>query len=517
MRTFESLCHALLIAVVLAPLPIGLAAQRRATYTNPVVPYDYPDPSVIRVGADFYAVATAGGWAPIYTIMKSRDAVNWDAVGTVFERAPDWAADDFWAPELVEHRGRYFVYYTARKKNGPLCVAVASADSPTGPYKDHGPLVCQEIGSIDAATAVDTNGDLYLLWKEDGNSRNRPTPIYAQRLDDDGVTLRGEPRELIRNDVPWEGGVVEGPFVLRHGEYFYLFYSGNACCGRGCDYALGVARSRSILGPWEKNPANPILPANSAWKCPGHGSIVADRMGREYLLYHAYGASAGSFAVGRVALLDRVEWGANGWPSINSGRGPSVRAAAPFAVGNIRASDTRDEFERAPLDPRWRWPLERQPSVTFDRGALVLSPATSAAADRLGAVLARSNVSGSYTATTRVAVAGGAAGLAAFRWFDDALGISTSDGAVEVWRRRDGADSRLATVKAPRGASSISLRIDVTGGRSYRFAFSPDGKRWTPLGRAVDGLFLEGSQLALTAGGAFGASGRFDSFTVRYR
>jgi xylan 1,4-beta-xylosidase len=523
MRTVETLICTLLTAIVLAAAPLALAAQRQTTYANPVIPFDYPDPSVIRVGADFYAVATAGGWAPLYTIMKSRDLVNWDVAGSVFDRAPDWAADDFWAPELVEHRGRYFVYYTARKKNGPLCVAVASADTPLGPYRDHGPLVCQEIGSIDAATGVDSNGDLYLLWKEDGNSRDRPTPIYAQRLDDDGVTLRGERHELIRNDVPWEGGVVEGPFVLRRGDFFYLFYSGSSCCGRRCDYALGVARARSLLGPWEKNPANPILAANSTWRCPGHGSIVADRMGREYLLYHAYSASAGKFSLGRVALLDRIAWGANGWPSIASGRGPSVRASAPFATGNagpMARNSVSDEFERAPLDLRWRWPLERQPSVTFDRGALVLSPSASASADRLGAILARSNVSGAYTATVRVdisqRVTGGATGLAAFAWFENALGISTCDGAVEVWQRRRGAASTLATAKVAPGTPAVLLRI-VAAGRSYRFAFSRDGKRWTPLGPTVDGSFMDGSQLALTAGGAPGATGRFDSFAVRYQ
>src|SRR5205807_1114902 len=96
--------------------------------------------------------------------------------------------------------------------------------------------------------------------------------------------------ELIRNDVPWEGAVVEGPFVLRRREWFYLFYSGSGCCGRGCAYALGVARSHALHGPWEKNPANPILSGNEHWKCPGHGSIVTDERGRYFLLYHAYDA-----------------------------------------------------------------------------------------------------------------------------------------------------------------------------------------------------------------------------------
>ena len=80
---------------------------------------------------------------------------------------------------------------------------------------------------------------------------------------------------------------MEGPFVLRHGDWFYLFYSGNGCCGVNCDYALGVARARTLFGPWEKDPSNPILAGNETWKCPGHGSIVQDERGRYFFLYHA--------------------------------------------------------------------------------------------------------------------------------------------------------------------------------------------------------------------------------------
>ncbi len=127
---------------------------------------------------------------------------------------------------------------------------------------------------------MDENGALYLVWKEDGNSIGKPTPIWAQPLNSDGTKLTGEAKELIRNDTDWEGGVVEGPYVLRRGDWFYLFYSGNGCCGPGCNYALGVARAHALSGPWQKNPSNPILAGNGDWKCPGHGSVVTDETGR---------------------------------------------------------------------------------------------------------------------------------------------------------------------------------------------------------------------------------------------
>ncbi|HVG19858.1 MAG TPA: glycoside hydrolase family 43 protein, partial [Blastocatellia bacterium] len=284
-----------------APAPVNASAERRAAYTNPAVAGDYPDPSVIRVGRDYWATATSSEWGPEFPILHSRDLVNWRVAGAVFQQRPRWSVGNYWAPEISEYRGRFFVYYVGRKKDGPLCVAVASAARPDGPYKDHGPIVCQDAGSIDPMAVTDERGRRYLVWKEDGNSRNLPTPIWAQRLSADGTRLVGERKELIRNDAPWEAQLVEGPFIVRRGDWFYMFYSGNACCTRDCNYALGVARSRSLLGPWEKNLANPILKGNDEWKCPGHGSIVSDATGRDFLLYHSY--RAGDFVyVGRQAL-----------------------------------------------------------------------------------------------------------------------------------------------------------------------------------------------------------------------
>ena len=239
-----------LAAVLAVGLAGGALADSVAVYNNPVLAGDYPDPSVIRVGKDYWATATSSEWGPQFPLLHSRDLVNWQIVGAVFPKRPAWAIANFWAPEISEYHGRYFIYYVGRKKDGPLSVAVATADMPEGPYIDHGPLVSQEDGSIDPMAVTDEQGDRYLIWKEDGNSRKLPTILWAEQLSDDGTKLVGEMKELMRNDTPWEGAVVEGPFVLRRGEWFYLFYSGSGCCGRGCAYALGVARSHALHGPW---------------------------------------------------------------------------------------------------------------------------------------------------------------------------------------------------------------------------------------------------------------------------
>lgn len=507
-----------------AQVQANVTAQQRALYTNPALAGDYPDPSVIRVGRDYWATATSSEWGPEFPILHSRDLVNWQVVGAVFQQRPLWSVGNYWAPEISEYRGRYFVHYVARKKDGPLCVAVASAARPFGPYKDHGPLVCQDAGSIDPVTVTDEKQRRYLVWKEDGNSRNLPTPIWAQRLSADGTRLVGERKELIRNNAPWEAQLVEGPFIVRRGDWYYMFYSGNACCTRDCNYAQGVARARAVLGPWEKNLANPILKGNRAWKCPGHGSIVSDQTGRDFLLYHAY--RAGDFVyVGRQALLDEIRWNADGWPTINEGEGPSERASSPLGVAERDDEyNFLDKFSSRRLRPGWQWPQSNEPSVQLARAPaphLVLAPTSEHANDAIGAVLARSTTVGDYMARTLVDTkgmkSGTVAGLSAYGDQDNALGAAAGDGKIIVWRREKNIHKVVATKDAP-AAQLIYLRMRARRGHLFRFAFSANGRDWTDVGDELDGSYLppwdRGVRVALTCGGAEGASARFQEMSI---
>jgi beta-xylosidase len=507
----------------------GAAAQSRAVYTNPALAGDYPDPSVIRVGQDYWATATSSEWAPEFPILHSRDLVNWRVVGAVFQKRPAWSVGNYWAPEISEDRGRFYIYYTAKKKDGPLCVAVATARRPQGPYTDHGPLVCQEVGSIDGFPIRDERGQRYLLWKEDGNSKSVPTPIWAQRLSPDGTRLVGERQELIRNDQAWEkhaslpyGDLVEGPAVVRRGEWFYMFYSGNFCCARECNYMIGVARARKLLGPWEKNPANPILRGNDAWKCPGHGTLVSDARGRDYMMYHAMDAKDFVY-VGRQALLDEVRWGADGWPTINQGRGPSARAASPHGFNERNAEHYFfDDFTAPGLQPGWQWPQSNEPVMRTGGGRggrLVLSPTAAQAENPIGAVVARVTTTGDYEATVLVdgrgMKQGSVAGLAAYGDAENALGAATDGrGGVVLWRREKNVQKVVSTVAGAVRTPLVYLRMTADDGRRYRFAVSEDGNRWRNIGDEIDGEYLppwdRAVRVALTSGGTAGAAGRFE-------
>jgi len=114
--------------------------------------------------------------------------------------------------------------------------------------------------------------------------------------------------------------LVEGPWIIQHGSYYYLMYSGNACCGDHAHYAVMVARSRSPFGPFEKYEENPILESNEKFWAPGHNATIQDFAGQDWILYHAM--RQGDVTQQRYMLLDRIEW-RDGWPVINDGQGPS--------------------------------------------------------------------------------------------------------------------------------------------------------------------------------------------------
>ncbi len=512
---------ALFLALLLSAFTTPSLAQT-PTYTNPALAGDYPDPSVIRVGKDYWATATSSEWSPQFPILHSTDLVNWEVVGSVFTHRPTWAVGNFWAPEMTRHNDRYYIYYVARRKGGPLSVAVATAEKPQGPYADHGPLVSQPMGSIDPVISKDEKGDLYLIWKEDGNSQRKPCAIWAQRLDDLGVKLLGEPKELFRNDAPWEGAVIEGPFIVRRGEYFYMFYSGNGCCGLNCNYALGVARAKSLLGPWEKDPANPILAGNQDWKCPGHGSIVTDPQGRYWLMYHAYNASSSVFT-GREALLDEVKFTSNGWAQINQGSGPSSEAPSPFAKPQRREELKFVDKFSGKLRPGWNWPVSDDPPGSVSGGKLVLTAVLNQGTNLMGAAIGRSITTGDFVATTvldRSSVdPGEIAGLAALGDRANSTGIAVADDRIIVWNRARNEQRILSESEAPQ-SKKLHFRITAARGRQYQFAFSPDGKNWNDLSENT-GAHLppwdRAVRVGLTVGGVRNAEARFDSMEVEPR
>ena len=286
---------------------------------------DFPDPSVVRIGPEYWAVGTAASSEQYPPILRSPDLVHWTLAGSMFQKAPGWTnGQRFWAPELARQGDNYLAYYSAQRRSGGMCVAVASSTNPIGPYDDDGPLVCQPAGSIDPSVVRNSSGWPFLVWKEDRNSQGVTGVIWVQPLSLDGTSLTGVRRKILTaTGRGWEGGVIEGPQIIRRGGWNYLFYSGNLCCGPNCEYAMGVARSHGLYGPWQRYRRNPILDSDDDWICPGHGSLAQSPNGRWWMLYAGYNA-VGELSPGRSLLLDPIRWTRDGWPLVNGGKGPSA-------------------------------------------------------------------------------------------------------------------------------------------------------------------------------------------------
>ncbi|MGZ3408714.1 MAG: glycoside hydrolase family 43 protein, partial [Polyangia bacterium] len=211
---------------------------------------------------------------------------------------------------------------TARGSDGKLAIGAATAAAATGPFSAlAAPLVHDAaMGLIDATEFEAADGSKYLLWKEDGNAVGKPTPIRGQKLAADGLSLVGTATTLITNDQPWEGAVVEGPWLVAHGGWYYLFYSGNSYAN--ATYAVGVARATTPLGPYTKATA-PIVTSSAVWIGPGHCSVVDGPGGDAIMLYHAWASGhVNGPGDARLLLIDRIVWSAAGWPTLPAA--PSV-------------------------------------------------------------------------------------------------------------------------------------------------------------------------------------------------
>lgn len=450
------------------------------SYTNPVLPGDFADPSVVRVGNDYYATATSSEWAPLYPILHSTNLVDWEIIGHVFpDRLPDWAEAHFWAPEISYEDGKFYVYYTAKKKGGPLCTGVASATNSEGPYKDHGALICQDIGAIDGFAIRDKNDELYLIWKEDGNSQGKPTPMWGQRMNEERTEILGEKFELFRNDPDtWEGNLVEGAYLLRRGDYYYAFYSGDKCCGRQCTYGVGVARAKNLKGPWKKYENNPLMKQNDDWKCAGHGSMVTDTKGNDYFLYHAY-STDGKVYTGRQGLLDKINWGEDGWPSFDN-NAPSDQVNTSDNNVDKRDLNVEDNFSSSELAQTWQWPVTNFPEYTLNaENGLTLH----ASPENIGAVLGQRTLTADYTATTALdisSVEGTRAGLTAIGDPGKAVGIAVHNGKIVLWSARGNDQNVIAEADAPE-EEVVQLRLTTKGGSNMKFSWSTDGEQWNAL------------------------------------
>lgn len=476
-----------------------------------VIPGELPDPTLIEVDGVYYASGSSNAWGPYYPIYQSTDLKNWTFVDYVFREKPDWTINSFWAPELFYKDGTFYCYYTARRKDGVSCIGVASTKDLKQGFKDHGVLIEWGNEAIDAF--VNQQGeDLYITWKAYGLTEGKPIKLLGSKLSKDGLSLEGESFEVLTAEADtWERGGLEGQTILERDGYLYMLYSGNACCGANCDYQVGVARAKTMEGPWEKFEGNPILKGNEDWKCPGHGTAI--QTGEDWFyLYHAYPAQ-GFPNLGRSAMLSQIQWDENsGWPYFS--------ANSQLGSGEVLGGDFVDTFDGKVLGPNWRFDVEAgNTRAKVENGDLILTSDSSAYPAFLGVNPEKAD------AEFQTQVSGKSEVLRSLTFYvtkDNSIGLGIQGDSLILWKMSKG-DFQVLEKKAFDSSMGAQLKAIMTDGKQFQFSFSTDGQNWENIGGEVTGDNLAWWSWGMKAGlsvmseeGLTGSTGRFGEFSVEY-
>lgn len=304
------------------------------------------DPVMIRENSTYYLFAT--GWG--IDVWSSDDMKNWTKENAVFDVAPQWAVDavptfkgHMWAPDISFHNGLYYLYYSvsAFGKN-TSCIGVATnktldPDDPDFKWVDHGKVIESFPGkdnwnAIDPNLILDDDGTPYLFFGSfwDGVKRVRLTPDLLS-VDEDVnklptvATRKGRPADQSASEgessVDAGANAIEGPFVFKKGDYYYLFASIDYCCrGEKSTYKMIVGRSKKLTGLFVDKDGREmahgggtiVLKGDKNWHGVGHNAVVSFD-GKDYLVFHGYDANDG----GNPKLLIReIHWDKEQWPDV---------------------------------------------------------------------------------------------------------------------------------------------------------------------------------------------------------
>ncbi|MBU8861804.1 MULTISPECIES: glycoside hydrolase family 43 protein [unclassified Micromonospora] len=355
---------------LLAPGRPGPAGEDTALIRNPVLPGFHPDPSILRVGDDYYLATSTFEWYPGVRVHHSRDLVHWRPLGGVLTDrrlldltgCPD--SGGVWAPCLSHVDGEFHLVFTdVDSYTGGFWDTpnfVTTAPSIDGPWSDPAPLHAR---GFDPSLFHDDDGRSWLLsnacdWRP---GRSWAGGIIAQEYDRRRRVLVGKSITLF-DGTP--AGFTEGPHLYRRGDWYYLV---TAEGGTGWEHQVTVARSRSLTGPYVADPDGPMLTSTHRPDLPlqkaGHGSLVAAPNDQWYLAHLTARplGRRGACVLGRETALQRVDWTVHGWPRVEGGI-PHERVPGPrLPARPWREAPQTDDFDADRLDPAWST-LRRPPS-----------------------------------------------------------------------------------------------------------------------------------------------------------
>ncbi|OHV07545.1 glycoside hydrolase family 43 protein [Kushneria phosphatilytica] len=330
--------------------------------TNPVLPGYHPDPSILRVGDDYYIAVSTFEWFPGVQIHHSRDLVHWRLLTHPLTRVSQLDmvgnidSGGVWAPCLSYADGRFYLIYTdVKSRQGAFKDThnyLVTAEHIEGPWSD--PVYLNSSG-FDPSLFHDEDGSKWLLnmiW-DFRKGQNSFAGIALQRYDPDRQCLTGPVHNIFRGT---RLGVTEAPHLYQRDGYYYLV---TAEGGTGYNHAVTVARSMSLFGPYEVDPDNPILTSDqtdqSCLQKAGHASLVETQQGDWYMAHLcARPVVDGKCILGRETALQKCYWNEAGWLRVEGGPAPAWSVAAPNLPSySFPPEPLRDDFSSTGLQPYW--------------------------------------------------------------------------------------------------------------------------------------------------------------------
>lgn len=477
-----------------APVPAAAASQK--AYRNPVLFADYSDPDVIRVGSDYYLVASSFHFSPGIPVLKSQDLVHWSIVGHAlatldfdpkydlpgpvgFTDAAQRVRFDaqmghrygagVWAPAIRFHQGRFYVYFATPTEG----VFMVSAQHAEGPW-DVPVKVIAQAGLEDPCPFWDDDGNAYLVHSKVGAG-----PLILHRMSADGKSVLDAGKVIVedRERLP----VLEGPKFIKRNGFYYLFapYGG---VGEGPQAEL---RSKDIHGPYEARTV--LAKGTTEVQAPHQGGYVETPSGEGWFMHFN---STGGY--GRIVHLQPVRW-QDDWPIMGellpeTTIGQPVASHAMPDVGRVFAPvypQSSDEFSDGTLGLQWEWnhnPVDTHWSLTQRRGYLRLKalPATDLVSARN--TLTQVHQGSASQTTARVDVTGMTdgqkAGLGMLQLQPSWIGVTQTDGQRYLTYASAGVETRGPAV------TGTSLQLQTTvGDQIIRHSYSLDeGKTFVPFG-----------------------------------
>ncbi|HET8828609.1 MAG TPA: glycoside hydrolase family 43 protein [Pelobium sp.] len=366
----KGVCVAVLLLLV-----CSANAQTNGTFQNPILKGFYPDPSVCRVGDDYYMVTSSFEYFPGVPIFHSKDLVNWQQIGHVLDRPSQLKlggihpSGGIFAPTIRYHNGTFYMITTLiNNRNNTGNNFYVTAKSPAGPWSN--PYWLKDAPGIDPSLFFDDDGKVYYTGNRTPNDKpvgSKYRQIWIQELDTVKKQLVGNITIAVEEGALHGAVVAESPHLYKKDDYYYMMIAEG---GTGIDHAVTIFRSKNVLGPYEINKKNPIITHRNLGKqypiaCVGHADLVETQNGEWWMVLLGVRTYGGfHYNLGRETFLTPIAWEDN-WPVVNPGIGKiQLEERKPnLPAFTVNKENTFDNFDSDSL--QFYWNFIRNPQTSF--------------------------------------------------------------------------------------------------------------------------------------------------------